>query len=174
MISLEFKKKISSYSATIGIGALVNPDIELDTGSPITIISIPVLLKITNERLDEFRKKVSLFLANHTPLEFGAYGSQDNDIRRKFIPYIVNNIKISDCIIPYFMFWVDITKYKNDDIKFTSILFGFDYISQGNKFFDNDDNFHIEFNRICLDTQKIGYALSNTSKGICKIEEFEN
>ena len=61
MKELVFRKSEFCYHTTIDLG-YDTAQIELDTGSPITTISIPNLLQITGESFVVFRKKVELFL----------------------------------------------------------------------------------------------------------------
>ena len=48
----------------------------------------------------------------------------------------------------------------------TPILFGYDYIKQGKKRFDDDDNFHIAFDEIKADTFSVNYHNQNGKTGI--------
>ena len=70
------------------------------------------------------------------------------------------------------VFWVDITYLNSKNISSTSTLFGFDYISQGKKYFDDEDNFHISFESIRADTFSVKYAVSNIDEDICVIREL--
>ena len=54
----------------------------------------------------------------------------------------------------------------------TSILFGFDYIKQGKKWFDENDDFHISFESITADTFSVEYALSNVNERITEIRRL--
>ena len=51
-----------------------------------------------------------------------------------------------------------------------STLFGFDYLSIGDKHFDQQDNFHIEFDPYKIDISGVEYAISNYSDDICEIK----
>ena len=64
MAQLVFSKRSSFWSAYISNNDKRLPDIEikLDSGSPITVISIPLLLQITGESIGLFLEgRVSLF-----------------------------------------------------------------------------------------------------------------
>ena len=171
MEELIFRKMPSSYEIDIELGE-AKSRVKLDTGSPITTISIPNLLHITAEPIFAFRKKLESFLAEHEPLSFGVYGSQMSEVSHDFIPYVVSDVKIGSLKFPHFMFWVDITYYKEKKIIPTSILFGFDYIRQGRKFFDTEDNFHIVFEHLYADTLSVEYALSNVADHANKISHL--
>lgn len=171
MIELIFEKADFCYQSVIDLGG-DEAYIELDTGSPITTISIPNLLQITGESLFAFRKKSERFLAKYKGLSLGVYGTQVNEVRHEFIPYLIRNIKIGNVTLPYFMFWVDITNINSSKIVPTSILFGFDYIGQGTKSFDGDDNFHIVFNEIKADTFGVQYVMSNINDQINEIDSL--
>ena len=56
----------------------VPKEIELDTGSPISVISIPVLLSITGESLFAFRKKADAFVNKHGKLSITFFGKVEN------------------------------------------------------------------------------------------------
>lgn len=175
MNSLLFKKKPFSYETAISLKKYELPDsfMKLDTGSPITIISIPVLLQITGESLVALRNKISGFFKEHSALSFGSYGFQVTNLSYSFIPYIVKDIDIGGSKWEYFMFWVDITNYMSKDIKVTSTLFGFDYFSQGTKSFDAKDNLIINYDKgLHFDTYDLGYALTETEQIIDCIEFF--
>ncbi len=143
----------------------------LDTGSPVTTISIPSLLQITGEPMFAFRKKADAFMQNYETLSLGSYGSHKDD-KNDFIPYLVKDIRIGDIVFPYFMFWVDITYLNSKSPVPTPILFGYDYIKQGKKRFDDDDNFHIAFDEIKADTFSVKYAMSNVCDGINEIKSL--
>lgn len=171
MKELLFRKTEFCYRTTIDLGG-DESYIELDTGSPITTISIPNLLQITGESLSAFRHKVTSFLTMYSPLSLGVYGSQINDVKHEFLPYLVKDIQIDETLFPYFLFWVDITPINSSKITPTSILLGFDYIRQGDKRFDEDDNFHIRFGTIKADFFSVKYAMSNVSENIYMIKEL--
>lgn len=176
MIELVFEKTEFCYQTTIDLGG-DDAIMELDSGSPITTISIPNLLQITGESMFAFRNKAETFQNLHTPLSLGVYGSQIHSVKHSFIPYLVKSITIGKVTFDYFMFWVDITHLDSKDILPTSILFGYDYIKQGRKHFDQDDNFHIIFDCIKADTFSVEYALSNINDQINEISKlviFEN
>ena len=171
MTELVFTK--SEYSFQTGIPT--DDDeivVYLDTGSPITTISIPSLLQITGEPISVFRNKVHSFLGKYDALSFGVYGSQMSDIRCDFIPYLIKDIRFGETDIPYFLFWVDVTHVDSKKIIPTSTLFGFDYIRQGIKTFDPEDNFHIAFETICADLFSVDYALSNINEEISEIRSL--
>ena len=161
-----FKKGESAYIAQIDIVGPNKPKIELDTGSPISVISIPVLLSITGESLVAFRKKANDFIDKHGKLSIGAYGSEITNVKHSFIPYLVKDITIGGGKMPYIMFWVDITKINTSEIVPTSTLMGFDIICQRKKSFDENDDFHMELEKLRVDTLSIRYALSNTTDEI--------
>lgn len=137
-----------------------NIDIFLDTGSPVTLISIPTLIQMTGEFFSDFCKSVETFLNQHQPVTMGAYGMSEEGGRFAFIPYIVNEVIIGNVLFKPFMFWVNVTGYKSKNIKNSSTLFGMDYINQGKKWFDENDDFHIQFQKqLHCDTHEIGAAL---------------
>ena len=171
MIELVFRKTDNCYQTFVDIGD-DEAAMELDTGSPITTISIPNLLQITGELLFAFRRKVDAFKKEHTPLSLGVYGSQMNEVRHSFLPYLVKDIRISGTEIPFFLFWVDIAFLDSKEILPTSILFGFDYINQGKKWFDESDNFHISFDGIRADTLSVEYAMSNINDEVNEISKL--
>lgn len=171
MIELIFEKAAFCYQTSIDLGE-DDAVIELDTGSPISTISIPNLLQITGETLLSFRKKVASFSEIHKPLSLGVYGSQMNSVSHDFLPYLIKDLRIGGSEFPYFLFWVDITNLHNKEILPTSILFGYDYIKQGKKWFDENDDFHISFNKITADTFSVEYALSNINEHINEIRSL--
>ena len=65
-----FSKSDHCYQTSIDLGG-DDALIELDTGSPISTISVPNLLQITGESLFSFRKKADAFTAVHKPLSLG-------------------------------------------------------------------------------------------------------
>ena len=142
-----------------------NIDIFLDTGSPVTLVSIPTLIQMTGELFSSFCMSVEKFLNQNQPITMGAYGMSDDDNRFAFIPYIVNEVVIGDALFKPFMFWVNVTGYKSKNIKNSSTLFGMDYINQGKKWFDENDDFHIQFEgQLRCDTREIGAALKQRGK----------
>ena len=161
MGELIFRKGETAYIAEIDVAGPKKPKIELDTGSPISVISIPVLLSITGESLFAFRTKADDFINKHGKLSIGVYGSEISNVKHSFVPYLIRDITIGGGRIPYFMFWVDITKLNTSEIVPTSTLMGFDSVSQGMKHFDDNDDFHIELDKLHFDTLSIRYALSN-------------
>ncbi len=171
MIEIVFYKSEFCYQTPIDLGG-DTAMIELDSGSPITTISVPNLLQITGESLYAFRKKVELFTHNHEPVSLGVYGSQVNEVSHDFLPYLVKDLKIGNAQFPFFMFWVDITHLNSKNMMPTSILFGYDYIKQGKKHFDEDDNFHIIFDSIKADTFSVEYAMSNINEQINEIHSL--
>lgn len=171
MIELIFEKTDFGYQSKIDLG-VDEAVMELDTGSPITTISVPNLLQITGETIYAFRKKTEAFLNEHKPLLLGVYGSQMNEVRHRFLPYLVKDVHIGAEIFPYFLFWVDITHLNSQRIVPTSILFGFDYIRQGKKFFDDEDQFHIVFEKVQADTFSVSYAMSNINDRVNEIGEL--
>ena len=174
MGELIFKKGETAYIAQIDVAGPNKPKIELDTGSPISVISIPVLLSITGESLFAFRKKADAFVNNHGKLSIGVYGSEISKVKHSFVPYLIKDITIGGGKIPYFMFWVDITKMNTNEIVPTSTLMGFDTICQGKKSFDENDDFHMELGNLHVDTLSIQYALSNISDEIDLMQIGEN
>lgn len=115
---------------------------------------------MTGEFLSGFYMSIDKFLNDYKPVTMGAYGMSDEDERFAFIPYIVNEVVIGDAIFKPFMIWVNTTGYKSKDIINSSTLFGMDYINQGKKWFDENDDFHIQFeNQLRCDTREIGAAL---------------
>lgn len=173
MNDIVFFKKDFSYTTEISTADGSIAEMDLDTGSPITIISIPILLQITKEPLFSLRNRITDFLASYHSLDFGVYGSQATKVRHSFIPYIIKELNIGGMEIPYFMFWLDISNYKDRTIPVTSTLFGFDYIRQGEKTFDPKDNFHIKFpKKYKLDTFEINYALSSFDTNILAIDKL--
>lgn len=168
-MELIFYRSEAGYSANID----ANGDymsIMLDTGSPISMISIPSLLQITGESLFSFRKNAEMFLQKYKSLPFTVYGSQIYEVRYEFIPYLVKGIKIGEVKLPYFLFWVDITYMNSDKNAPTTILFGYDYIKQGKKSFDEYDNFHIFFDKFDVNTFSVEYAMSNVNDNINEIK----
>ena len=103
MIELVFTKTEYCYQSLIDLGG-DDALIELDTGSPISTISIPNLLQITGESLLSFRKKVNTFTGSNNPLSLGVYGSQMNSVKHDFIPYLIKKLKIGETKFPYFLF----------------------------------------------------------------------
>ena len=174
MGELIFKRGETAYIAQIDIAGPNKPGIELDTGSPISVISIPVLLSITGESLFAFRKKADAFVNKHGKLSIGVYGSEVTKVKHSFVPYLIKDITIGGGKIPYFMFWVDITKMNTSEIVPTSTLMGFDTICQGKKSFDENDDFHMRLENLRVDTFPIRYALSNISDEIDLIQIGEN
>ena len=171
MIELVFRKNEYCYHSYINLQG-DDVVIELDTGSPITTISIPSLLQITGESLYAFQKKAEGFLAAYGSLSLGVYGSQMHDVSRQFLPYLVRNVTIGSATFPYFLFWVDITNINDKEIRPTSILFGFDYIRQGRKYFDENDDFHIVFDKIQADMFSVRHALSNINESTNDIDRL--
>ena len=171
MMEIVFSKSEFSYRTQIDLHGDV-ATMELDTGSPITTISIPNLLQITGESFFSFQKKADLFRVEHRSLFLGVYGSEMNEVMHEFLPYLVKDVGIDNTSFPFFLFWVDITHIKSSDIVPTSILFGFDYIRQGEKWFDDEDNFHIAFDGIKADTFSVKYALSNLNEEVNNIEKL--
>lgn len=174
MGELIFKKGETAYIARIDVAGPNKPKIELDTGPPISVISIPVLLGITGESLFVFRKKADAFVSKHGKLSIGVYGSEITKVKHSFVPYLIKDITIGGGKIPYFMFWVDITKMNTSEIVPTSTLMGFDSISQGKKSFDENDDFHMKLENLRVDTLSIRYALSNISDEIDLMEIGDN
>lgn len=169
MTELIFRKHQSGFIAPIKISKNQNAIMQLDTGSPITVISIPDILALTEEKLSLFRIRVEQFINKYGTLDFGVYGSQITRVKHLFVPYVVKDIEIGHTKVPRFMFWVDVTFYNKMQIEPTSILFGYDYVYFGKKYFDNDDSFHIQIDNISPDTKSIGYALSNIDDRIDEI-----
>ena len=174
MGELIFKRGKTAYIAQIDVANRIKPKIDLVTGSPIAVISIPVMLSITGESLFAFRKKANSFVNKHGKLSIGVYGSEITNVKHSFVPYLIKDITIGGGIIPYFMFWVDITKMNTSEIVPTSTLMGFDSISQGKKSFDENDDFHMELENFHVDTLSIRYALSNVSDEIDLIQIGED
>ena len=88
------------------------------------------------------------------------------------IPYLATDITIGEQNLNYFLFWLDVTNYTKYEI--TTTLFGYDYIKQGKKWFDDSDNFHIKFeNNIQVDLQGIKGALNNYNEKISDIGEIK-
>ena len=171
MIESVFYKSEFCYQTSIDLGG-DTAVMELDSGSPISTISVPNLLQITGESLFAFRKKVDLFTQTHKPISLGVYGSQVNEVSHDFLPYLVKSLRIDNALFPYFMFWVDITHLNSNNMLPTSILFGYDYIKQGQKHFDATDNFHIAFDSIKADTFSVEYAISNINEQINEIHNL--
>lgn len=171
MIEFVFTKTDFCYQTSIDLGE-DDAVIELDTGSPITTVPIPSLLQITGESLFTLRKKVQAFLDVHKPLTLGVYGSQMNAAKYEFLPYLVKDVKIDDVPIPYFLFWVDVTHINSKEIVPTSMLFGFDYLRQGKKWFDENDDFHISFDSITADLFEVDYAMSNINEEIRELKSL--
>ncbi len=171
MIELVFYKSEFCYQTTIDLGG-DTAMMELDSGSPITTVSVPNLLQITGEPFLPFVKKVELFTQKHEPVSLGVYGSQVNEISHEFLPYLVKDLKIGNAQFSFFMFWVDITHLSSKNMVPTSILFGYDYIKQGKKHFDENDDFHIVFDSIKADTFSVEYAMSNTNEQINEIHSL--
>ena len=76
MTELIFEKLPSGYEALLRLTDNQRVVVHLDTGSPITIISIPDLLALTRENLSVFRIRVERFIEKHGTLNYGVYGSQ--------------------------------------------------------------------------------------------------
>ena len=169
MTELIFEKQPSGYEAPLRLTDNQKVVVHLDTGSPITIISIPDLLALTKENLSVFRIRVERFIEKHGKLNYGVYGSQITKVEHSFIPYVVKDIIIGETKVFRFLFWVDVTFYNKAIIEPTSILFGYDYIFSGEKSFDKNDNFRIKIDSVVPDTKSIGYALSNLDDGIHEI-----
>ena len=88
------------------------------------------------------------------------------------IPYLATDITIGEQNLNYFLFWLDVTNYTKYEI--TTTLFGYDYIKQGKKWFDDSDNFYIKFeNNIQVDLQGIKGALNNYNEKISDIGEIK-
>ncbi len=101
MTEFIFNKFDYGYSGMIDLGD-DEGDIELDTGAPISVISIPYLLQITGESMYAFRKKIERFTQAHSTLELGVYGSQMNEVRHEFVPYVIKDITICGVWVPFF------------------------------------------------------------------------
>ncbi len=172
MTDIVFEKKRSGYISTLKMSRDRSSVIVLDTGSPITVISIPDILALTKESISTFRIKVEDFIDRYGTLDYGVYGSQMTNVIHSFIPYVVKEIVIGEVEIPRFMFWVDVTFYNKPLIEPTSILFGYDYVFLGQKHFDKEDNFHISIENMVPDTKTIGYALSNIDEEIREISSL--
>ena len=173
MTELIFKKDVSEYNINILIPDNDNIIMSLDTGSPITILCIKHLLQITEEPLSVLLNKIEDALNKNCYIGFGVYGSQEHGIGRKFIPYLLKDIKIGSNKINFFLVWLDITNY-NNETEVTSALFGFDYIKQGKKWFDEEDNFHIKFDKnFRLDILGLDGALCNYSDKILSLNEIK-
>ena len=171
MGELIFRKEETAYIAEINVAGPGKLKIELDTGSPISVISIPVLLSITGESLFAFRKKADDFINKHGKHSIGVYGSEITNVKHSFVPYILKNITIGGGKVPCFMFFGgDITKMNTSEIVPTSTLMGFDSISQGMKCFDDNDDFHIEMDKLHFDTLSIRYVLSNVKDAIALVQ----
>ncbi len=171
MIELVFSKSDYCYQTSIDLGGDA-ATMELDTGSPITTISIPNLIQITGEPLFAFRNKANAFMQEHKPLSLGVYGSQVTSVTHNFLPYLVKQLIIDTVRFPYFLFWVDVTNLNSKELLPTSILFGYDYIRQGKKRFDENDDFHIVFDKISADTFSVEYALSNINERVNEISKL--
>ena len=162
MIEIVFDKHTTEYSININLSSRVNDNIsmKLDTGSPISVICVQNLKQITQEPWSKLVEKIdSIKDDKDNILHLGVYGNslnhlevqQDDDKNknkyRDFIPYVIKDIVIGGQKIPCFIFWVDVTNYK-DRSEITSTLFGFDNMCIGEKWFDDNDNFHIKVNEL--------------------------
>ena len=176
MMEIVFEKTPAYYFAKLNNPVnknLAEQPILLDTGSPITLISIPALLEITGQSMSEFRVLVDEFLNNYQPVIFGGYDMMSSKQRFSFIPYILNKVVIGECELKPFMFWVNVTNYRERNIKKSSILLGLDYINQGKKWFDEKDDFHISFvHGLKFDTGQVGAALKQSGE-ILQISSIE-
>ena len=175
MVQLVFSKRYSFWSAYISNNDKRLPDIEikLDSGSPITVISIPSLLQITGESIGSFSAKLKKYLLKCRPAMYGGYGDSDSNgqtLSLQFVPYLLKGIIIEGESIPVFLFWVDISGFSSGHIVNRSTLFGFDYLSLGDKHFDQKDNFYIEFDPYKIDASGVEYAITNYSDEICEIK----
>ena len=121
MTELIFKKTVSGYASEIQISKYQSSIMQLDTGSPITVISIPDIVAITRGNLALLRLRIEDFITNYGTLDFGVYGSQITKVKHSFVPYVVKDIKIGDIMVPRFMFWIDVTFYNRLEIEPTSI-----------------------------------------------------
>lgn len=174
MIQLVFKKGIDEYSAGIKVPSKKVNDsipITLDTGSPITTICVQNLIKISNESKDDiFRKLLNAKSVGNT-INFGVYGHQDTKESRDFAPYLLEDMIMCGVHINYFLFWVDVTNLAQTAI--TSTLFGYDYIKQGRKVFDKEDNFHILVDQeFTLDIRELNGTLSKHTNSINTLNEL--
>ena len=131
MPELVFNKDedLEEYVIDIKVPSVLNDNIHmsLDTGSPISIICIQNLVKISGESRISLLHKIERAIASGNAVEFGVYGSQDHNTTRKFVPYLLNDVVIGGQIIKFFLIWVDVTNYI-EQTSITSTLFGFDYI----------------------------------------------
>ncbi|MBR1628894.1 MAG: hypothetical protein IJ679_06465 [Lachnospiraceae bacterium] len=168
-----FYKRPTEYYNALPIKGMpqIQKEIYLDTGSPITVISIPSLLQITGDSLSSFRLSVEGFLDKNHAIVFGGYDMKSNAYRYRLIPYIVNEVEIGATTMRPFMFWVNINNYKVED---APTLFGMDYFHQGKKWFDEKDNIHIAFDKgYTCDTGEVGAALKQ-SGAILKLSQFKD
>ncbi len=93
-------------------------------------------------------------------------------VTHNFLPYLVKQLIIDTVRFPYFLFWVDVTNLNSKELLPTSILFGYDYIRQWKKRFDENDDFHIVFDKISADTFSVEYALSNINERVNEISKL--
>ncbi|MBQ9631576.1 MAG: hypothetical protein IJV04_01480 [Lachnospiraceae bacterium] len=162
MTELVFNKDFSEYYAEVSV-----PDkddtitMALDTGSPISTICIQHLVQITKESKAGLLKRIEKHLDAGYYLSLNVYGSQEHKVKRTFIPYVLKDLIVAGEKVNYIIMWLDVTNY-NHKHGATSMLFGFDNIKAGKKWFDDEDNFHIRANS-CFNTDIFGIerALSN-------------
>ncbi|MBR1628421.1 MAG: hypothetical protein IJ679_04025 [Lachnospiraceae bacterium] len=130
MIELQFDKGICEYEVQIQQITKANDTLpmKLDSGSPITIICIPYLLEVTSEHYSTLLLKIENAIAHNDYVSYHAYGSQEDDNGRNFIPYLATDITIGEQNLNYFLFWLDVTNYTKYEI--TTTLFGYDYIKE--------------------------------------------
>lgn len=176
MVELIFDKCADDEEYSVGMDVLSSQkdsvSMSLDTGSPITTICIQNLIKISNESRVTLLNKISDAISYGNYIEFGVYGSQDHNIRRRFVPYLLNDVTIGGCEIKFFLMWIDVTNYKKLSA-ITSTLFGFDYIKQGKKWFDENDNFHIQVkDSFDIDLRDAGGALNHYSNRLLSLKEL--
>ena len=176
MAELIFNK--TPYGYTIDIKLLSRPEdsisMSLDTGSPITTICMQNLIEISKETRMTLINKVDAAIEKKNYIEFGVYGSQDHNINRRFVPYLLDNVVIGGQKFAFFLFWLDVTNYKTQTA-ITSTLFGFDYIKQGLKSFDDQDNFHIKIdNGFNIDIGDLDGVLSHYKNEVCSLREIES
>ena len=177
MIELIFKKQ--SWEYTIGMKSKYSDTSEismtLDTGSPISIMCIGKLIEISQESYMTLINKIEDLINNNVYMEFGIYGSQEHNVSRKFIPYLLSNIEIGGQKLKLFLIWVDVTNYKDKEkLAITTTLFGFDYFKQGKKWFDNSDNLHMEINNgFTFDMLGVKGALTHCKKDIAYLRKLK-
>ncbi len=178
MTDLVFNKQSDEYSVDIKIPSRVDDSISmtLDTGSPISIICVQNLIEITKEPRVVLLNKIDSALNSGNSVTFGVYGSQEKNQEERedriFVPYVLHNVVIGGQQLKLFLMWVDVTNYTTTKA-ITSTLFGFDYIKQGKKWFDEDDNFHISVeDNFGLDIKGCAKAISNVSKDLASINDI--